>query len=58
MTKFLLHIPLLVGLLLLFGVSAVAVAGELVDGVLALDRGDYATALKEFKEVATRVSPP
>ena len=45
MTKFLLHIPLLVGLLL---VPALGWA-DFLAGLEAADRGDYHTAIKEFQ---------
>ena len=48
---------LLLTLVLLFGVSTVAVAGDLIDGVAAFERGDYATALKKFKKAATTSTP-
>ncbi len=50
MTKFLLHIPLLVGLLL------VPVLGwaDFQAGLEAADRGDYHTAIKEFQLSAER----
>ncbi len=48
MTKFLLHIPLLIGLLL---VPAPAWA-DFQAGVDAYERGDYETALKEFRPLA------
>ena len=48
MTKFLLHIPLLVGLLLVPALSW----ADYQAGVDAYDRGDYETALKEWRLLA------
>ncbi len=50
MTKFLLHIPLLIGLLL---VPALGWA-DFQAGVDASERGDYETALKEFRPLANK----
>ena len=50
MTKFLLHIPLLVGLLLLPALSW----ADFLAGLEAADRGDYHTAIKEFQLSAER----
>jgi len=48
MTKFLLHIPLLVGLLLVPGLSW----ADFEAGLDAYERGDYDTALAEFRPLA------